>query len=292
MNFNKFLIIKFFISILIFSTTQLNAEVIFRLAELEDIAEFENIYTYDITHDDTTKLVIIPPRVAQDGSLDYTEQLQSINHAIANQHIYVAYDTETNCIVSFVKMYLDGSPNEMLHTEIRCLGKKRITEFSNTIAYSKAEIDSLPSFTRTNISQDFTYYPNKTIVIYYGCQYTRHAYRARGYNSQLCIFALKTIFLNKAAPYLYSQPILNIVYGQVNANRNNNSIIRCLGAALYAFYEEFNLSKPINLHVQHYGFTAYKPIITRTRDNNLEIELNNPSAQGIGNVLEHHFIIE
>jgi len=259
--------------------TPISADIKYRLANLNDVDQIL-ILQEQFNEDDKSKLLVFPQ----------TMQRNIITKNIQKKHFFIAVDSETEKIISFLKLYII-EPDEVIETldgEL-CLGLHHelikdcyynfTVENLNNFRLPLTKIDPTQIITSDLISpREINLIRenklNSTLYMYHGSAYTHPVYRGKGISTTLLQYAFDTIQEN-----FPNQNFLVLLYGQVKANANNVAMIRTFAGSIS---DVFSQESGNNFKLQHLCSKAYKPEFNQ--NNELQIICDERHA-GLGNMI-------
>jgi hypothetical protein len=245
------------LSVLVFVVSFLNAEFSYRLAEDRDVEELCELY-HEFVDDDKQKLVVFSPDV----------QRSIIQENIEKQRLFLSYDNDAKCIVSFLKMYVVPSEelSDILEHELCLTTENQLTK---DVCYflpiedilHENELMPLSAINSEDANVFALEKPVKGILrngtqdscayIYYGSAYTKQNYRGSGINTML-----QRVAMGSLRNQFSANRFVVLLYGQVNENVSSCGMIRVFSDAIRTAFL-FMETDRIVLH--HLRCRAYKP---------------------------------
>lgn len=261
-----------FVIILLNAKSTVYSEIIRRRATLQDVTEILNIQR-QFDNDDKNKLLIYPDEKKRDN----------IVSTINKNKLFVSIDTRTNNIVNIIKLFVIETRNEfneiLEELGFRSNGtNKTPAEFFNDFNYN-VNIEDIRNVRKieTSLLQDieidnFLNFPRNCVYIYYGGAYTLREYRNQGINFHLIKYALNTVISEQAGSH--HNPYMSLLYGQVDANKNNMGMIRAF-AEIIMHHNHIDF-----INLQHLICEAFKPTLIFANSEIQVIHENNDHGEG------------
>lgn len=251
----------------------LSGKISYRLAKQKDLEKILSLYD-NFSDDDKSKLVVFP---------DIELQKNIILENIKNKRLFVAQDSDSKKIISFLKLFIINNNQEL-----------------NEIVDQELNLtEALKPFKQ-----------KKCIYFYYGSAYTVLEFRKQGISTKLLNFAFNYLYKNHVERFLNKEHLI-LLYGQVKANFDNKYIEKAfkefIANGFYNKYIEiysYELATscyiksevkhiPLNdIELTHFYNTAYKPeLILDTNTNELSVNIiKDKEHEGRGNMLVYHII--
>lgn len=254
--------------VLILVYLPLHANVTYRKAVPEDSYQISMLQS-KYSNSDKTKLVVYPEQI----------QRNIILEKIQKKCLYVAYQEETDEVISFLECYI-VPPNETdsILKDLLCL---KIESPIDSKLYSFSAEDLIdfrkPIRTSENLNQN-PYNPDFCLHLYLGSGYTSQKWRGRGINTKLLEHSTDSVMnpINKSLANIKS---IAMLYGQISVNANSTILIRNFAKWIHkAFPHQFNE----DILLQHLRSPLYKP---EAAEDGITYIIKDKEHEGYGNMV-------